>query len=74
MSSIERLSQIFDLSKTIPGTDEYMKIYVSRYIALGGEFPEQYILDYLKSYTYPQMFGKPMFPGFGLTLYNQVQQ
>jgi hypothetical protein len=67
------VSELFDLSKTIPGTDHYMKTYVARYIAMGGEFPEKYIIDYMKTCSYPQMFGKRMFPGFGLTICNPEQ-
>lgn len=67
------LSEMFDLSKTVPGTTEYMKTYVARYIAVGGEFPDPYIIEYLKTCNYPRMFGKRMFPGFGLTIYNQKQ-
>lgn len=64
----------FDLSTAIPGTEVYMKTYVARYIEVGGEFPPDYIVDYMKTCSYPQMFGKRMFPGFGLTLLNDEQE
>lgn len=67
------MSQVFDLSNKIPGTDLYMKTYFARYIAFGGEFPDEHIIDYMKTIKYPRMFGKRVFPGFGLTLYTPEQ-
>lgn len=59
---------------SIPGTELYMKTYVSRYIEVGGEFPPDYIIEYMKTYSYPKMFGKRMFPGFGRTLLSDEQE
>lgn len=68
------MSSRYDLSSTIPGTDLYMKTYVARYIEMGGEFPPDYIVEYMKTCSYPQMFGKRMFPGYGLTIFNNEQE
>ena len=72
MACVNRFDHL--LSQEIPGTSSYMKTYVLRYIMEGGEFPEEYVIEYMKTISYPQMFGQKMFPGFGPTLLNSVQE
>lgn len=62
------------LSEEIPGTDSYMKTYILRYIMVGGSFPEEYIIEFMKNIIYPTMFGKKMFPGFGPTVLDNEQE
>ena len=70
-----QLSEMFDLSNIEPGSTHYMRICVARYIALGGEFPEDYIIEYMRtSWVYPLMpGGKRGFPGVGITHHTEEQ-
>lgn len=76
MACAASISNNFDrlLSEEIPGTISYMKTCVLRYIMTGKGFPEEYIIEFMKTLNYPTMFGKKMFPGFGPTLLENDQE
>lgn len=71
--SDEQLSSMFDLTGIAPGTDRYLRMQAVRYIALGGEFPEACVLEYMKTAPYPRDRGQRMFPGAGVTVYTREQ-